>query len=213
MASARSAASARTARNDSRLPWMSERTAYRNGRSGGGPQLAMDAIEDPVDEAPGLLGPELLGDLDRLVDGHLGRYLGRAQELVDGQPQDVAIDHGHPLELPVLGALPDHAIDAVLVGAHAPHDSAGELSRLLVHGMPGPELRLVGRGIGVPAQIELIQELEGDLPSLASPAHDRRPRGCARRTPPSQWPRRPPPARDCPPRPPLAPRPVPRRER
>src|SRR5690348_14014226 len=95
-ASAREAASARTASSASRFPWMSDRIAYRTSRrSGGRAQLLVDAVEDAVDEAARLPRAELLGDLDGLVDGHLGRYLILIQELVHGQAQDVAVDHRH----------------------------------------------------------------------------------------------------------------------
>src|SRR5215470_4728976 len=107
-ASAREAASARTASSASRLPWMSDRIAYRTGRrSGGRAELLVNAVEDAVDETARLPGAELLRDLDGLVDGDLGRDLALLEQLVHGEPQDVAIDDRHPVEIPVLGVLRD----------------------------------------------------------------------------------------------------------
>src|SRR5207253_3878619 len=73
--------------------------------SGGGAELLADAVEDAVDEAARLLGTELLCDLERLVDRHLGRHVGRPQELVDALPENVAVHDRHAVEAPVLGEL------------------------------------------------------------------------------------------------------------
>src|SRR5919201_1355626 len=113
--SARNRASSRTARSASRLPWISDRMAYRTaGGSGGGPQLFADPVQNSVDEAARLLRAELLGDLDGLVDGDLGGHVA-GEQLVHGHAQDVPVHHGHPIEFPVLGVLPDELIRLFLI--------------------------------------------------------------------------------------------------
>src|SRR6266545_1405289 len=69
------AASASTAERASMLPCTSERTAYRTQASAGGPQLFVNAVQDPVDEAARLLGAELLRHLERFVDRDLRRHV------------------------------------------------------------------------------------------------------------------------------------------
>src|ERR687891_904815 len=116
--SARSWQSARTARSASRLPWMSDRIAYRTTPpvSGGrGTMLAQDPVQHAVDEPARLGRPELLGDLDGLVDGGLGRHLGLPEQLVHRHPEDVAVHHRHAVEVPVLGVLREELVDLALL--------------------------------------------------------------------------------------------------
>src|SRR5215470_730723 len=151
---------------------MSDSTAYRTGAdSERRTEFFVDAIEQAVDESARLLGPELLGDLDRLVDRDLRRHLGRPQELVDRQPEDVAVDDGHPLEVPVLRELRDRVIDLRLVRLHAADERIAEGTRVVVDGMPRPELLVVRNRIVVAVEVELVQELEGDLAGLPALAH------------------------------------------
>src|SRR2546425_2767888 len=126
-------ASSRTARRASRLPWISDRMAYRTARgSGRGPQLFADAVQNAVDEAARLFGPELLGDLDGLVDGHLGWHLA-GQKLVHRHAEEVTVHHRHAIQLPVLRVLADELIGFVLVLLSAAHEGVGEDARVVVH--------------------------------------------------------------------------------
>src|SRR5438034_11281739 len=113
----------------------------------------MDAVEDAVDEAARLARAELLGDLDRLVDDDLRRRVRAPAELVDGETEDVAIDHGHPVEVPVLREARDDVVDLALARLRAADDRVGELARVLVEGMTRPELRPVRRGIALARQV------------------------------------------------------------
>src|SRR6185369_66527 len=65
-------------------------------------ELLATAVEDAVDERRRLVGAVALGDLDGLVDRHLRRHVVDVLELVERQPQKVAIDARHTLEAPVL---------------------------------------------------------------------------------------------------------------
>src|SRR5262245_1838441 len=151
---------------------MSESTAYRTAQgSDGRAEFFVDAVEHTVDEAARLFRPELLGDLDRFVDGDLRWYVIGPQQLVDCQPEDVAIDHGHPLEIPVLGELRDHLVDLRLVRLGAAHEGVAEQVSLLVDRMARPELGLVSAGVVLAVQVELVQELERDLARLPAAAH------------------------------------------
>src|SRR5216684_1704702 len=68
-------------------------------------------VEDAVDELRRLVVPELLGDLDGLVDHDELRRAALVQKFVDRHPDDVAIDDGHTREAPVVSLGLDHAVD------------------------------------------------------------------------------------------------------
>ena len=56
-----------------------------------------------VHEAPRVVGRERRGQLDRLVQDHRRRHVVAGQQLGGGQPQDVAVDDGHAVEVPADG--------------------------------------------------------------------------------------------------------------
>src|SRR5919106_2367630 len=175
MASAAPTQSARTARRASRFPWMSDRIAYRTSgpaSGGGGTMFAQDAVQHAVDEPARLRCPELLGDLDRLVDGGLRRHLGLPEQLVHRHAQDVAIDHGHAVEVPVLGVLGQERVDLALLLFAAAHQGFGEGLGLGIDRAPLPELALVRHRILGRVQIELVEELQGHLSRLSPASHD-----------------------------------------
>src|SRR5262249_46581064 len=142
-----------------------------------------------------------------------GWHVGTPQELEDSLAQDVAIDHGHALDLPVLRVLRDQLVDLALVELGATHQSLGELAYLGVHGVPRPELVEVRDRRALVLHVQLVQELEGELAGLATLAHQGRRRarrggagraraGPSRSHPPLSGPARPPPSPGCPPAPP-----------
>src|SRR5262245_40469252 len=170
--SARDEASASTARSASRLPWTSDRMAYLTGGAySGGTQLPIDPVEHTIDEATRFAGAELLRDLDGFVDGDLGRHARLAEQLVHGDAQNVAVDDGHTLQIPVLRRLRDDGVDLRLLQLGAAHKRSRERPRLLVHRMTLPEVGLERRGVGGARLVELIEELQRDLPSLAPLSH------------------------------------------
>src|SRR5262245_20297901 len=174
-------ASARTAPSASRLAWMSDRMAKRMATLGRGgtlgrrPELFVDAVEDSVDEAAGLVGAELLGDLERLVDRDLRRNRLHPEELEDSLAEDIAIHHGHAVEFPVLGVLRDDLVDLRLVELRPADQDLGERPHFVVDGVAGPELRQVGLGVVLALEVQLVEELERYLASLAALAHVIRP--------------------------------------
>ena len=91
-----------------------------------------EPVEDAVDEPARLGGAVPLGQLERLVDGDLGRHVGAEQHLVSPEPEDVAVDGGHPVEPPVLGHLGDQRVDPGLVLLDPRDQALGELDELLV---------------------------------------------------------------------------------
>src|SRR5262249_24944092 len=109
-----------------------------------------------------------------------GWHVGTPQELEDSLAQDVAIDHGHALDLPVLRVLRDQLVDLALVELGATHQSLGELAYLGVHGVPRPELVEVRDRRALVLHVQLVQELEGELAGLATLAHQGRRRGVRR---------------------------------
>src|SRR5262245_28543425 len=137
----------------------------------GGPELFVHAVEDAVDEPARFLRAELLRDLDRLVDHDPGRRLAHPQELEDTLSENVAVDDGHPVDVPVLRVLRDHLVDLPLVQLRAPHQGFAEFPRVRVHRMPGPELVEMRLGIALALHVELVQELERNLARLSSTTH------------------------------------------
>src|SRR5215470_9407248 len=103
-------------------------------RSGWRAKFLVDAIEDAVDEAAGLVRAELLGHLERLVDRHLGWHVLHPEDLEHALPQDVAIDHRHAIEIPVLGELRDELVDLRLVEFGAADQDFGEFTDLPIDG-------------------------------------------------------------------------------
>src|SRR6478736_3013630 len=91
------------------------------------PQLLGDAAQEAVDEAAGVLGRVLLGQLDRLADHDRARDLGLPPELVGGQPEDGAVDRGHALERPVLRELAQQRVDVGVVLLDPTHEPLGVL--------------------------------------------------------------------------------------
>src|SRR5687768_2877484 len=145
---------------------MSERIAYFT-RSGRGAQFPVDAVQDSVDEATRLGGPELLGDLDGLVDGDLAGHARLEEQLVDGQPQDVAIDDGHAVQVPVLGALRDALVDLALLSLGALDEGVGKGTSLVVDRVTCPEVGLERTRVGGAVLLQLIEELQRELAGLA----------------------------------------------
>ena len=133
-----------------------------------------DPVEDAVDEPARLGGAVPLGQLERLVDGDLGRDLGAEEHLVGAQPEDVAVDGGHAVEPPVLGHLRDHLVDLGLVLPDAGDQVLGELDELVVaQEPPVDELADLGDGhAGV--LLDLVEHLEGDFTASGASRHDQR---------------------------------------
>lgn len=75
----------------------------------------MQAVEDAVDES-GRVGRAVAPrQLDRFIEGDVRRRLGRMQQLVGAEPQDVAIDGSHARQPPILRRLAQPAIDVGLI--------------------------------------------------------------------------------------------------
>src|SRR5581483_492136 len=73
----------------------------------------------------GLLRRVAPRQLDGLGDDRGRGNVGPLEELVDADPQEVAIDDRHAFEGPVLGEAPDDAVDLVLMLADAGHEVGG----------------------------------------------------------------------------------------
>ena len=75
--------------------------------------------EHAVDEARRIVGGQVLGQLDRLVDGHrFGDVVG-VQQFPDRDPQDRPVDGGQPLQRPALQVRGDQVVDVRGVLGHA----------------------------------------------------------------------------------------------
>ena len=62
-----------------------------------------DPAEQAVEEARRVVGGQLSGQLHRLADRHRVVDLVDVQQLVHGDPGQVAVDHRHPVQRPALG--------------------------------------------------------------------------------------------------------------
>src|SRR5229473_836197 len=126
-----------------------------------------DAAQDAVDEAPGLVARESLGQLDRFIDGGLGRHPAVNGDLVDGDPKHDAVHFGHLVELPVVGGFTEDCVQFFSVGDDASHELAGESRdvgsrRALISVIQQDLFGIVIRSL------ELEQDLERQLPGLVA---------------------------------------------
>src|SRR6266852_942903 len=129
-----------------------------------------DATQDAVDEAPGLVAREGLGELDRFVDGGFGRYAAVDGDLVNGDAKHDAVHLGHLVELPVVGGLAKDSVQFLPVGDDPAHQLAGKgrdvggrraLTRVIEQDLLGIVIR----------SLELEQDLERQLPGLVPLPH------------------------------------------
>src|SRR5262249_39216468 len=92
-------------------------------------------------------------------------------QLVHGDAEDVAVDDGHAVEIPVLGRLCDDGVDLRLLQLGAAHERRRERPRPLVDRLTVPEVALERRGAGGARLVERIDELRGTLSSPAPLSH------------------------------------------
>ena len=121
-----------------------------------GRAAARDRVEHAVHERGRAIPAEVVRELDRLVDHHLGRRVA-VQELVHREPQQVAVDGGHPLDPPVarvLGTLGGLALLQATAGAF-------ERAGIAVSTRPDPFTTAVVSGALVAVAI-----VAGALPAL-----------------------------------------------
>lgn len=96
-------------------------------------ELFTDSVKNAVDKDGGLAAAVSLGDLDGLIDDDRRRDELFLKELEHGDPQDIAVDEGHPRDPPVLGISLDQGIDFFFPGDNPPHQPIGVLLDLPVH--------------------------------------------------------------------------------
>src|SRR5215207_4676166 len=75
-------------------------------------------VEDAVDECRRILRRELARKFDGLIDCYFWRRAGEL-DLINGEPEDVAVERRHPLDRPVLRVAFQNAIDFAPVFADA----------------------------------------------------------------------------------------------
>src|SRR6266404_7824531 len=63
-------------------------------------QIALDGVEDAVDELGGFVSREAAGNFESFVDGD-GARCRLVQKLINGKPQNIAIDDRHTRNAPV----------------------------------------------------------------------------------------------------------------
>eukprot|EP01022_Parablepharisma_sp_SALTPOND_P024123 TRINITY_DN5305_c1_g4_i2.p1 TRINITY_DN5305_c1_g4~~TRINITY_DN5305_c1_g4_i2.p1 ORF type:complete len:914 (+),score=247.13 TRINITY_DN5305_c1_g4_i2:98-2839(+) len=128
-------------------------------------------VQHRVDKGGGLVGPVALGQLHRLVDGHLGRHRLHGEEhLIAGQAQDVAVHPVHALHPPAPAGRGQGLVDVCRRAADAHDQHAGVVPQ---PGRGGEVVgkavqRVLGRGVAV---LHLIEHLEGQLAAFAAFAH------------------------------------------
>src|SRR5262249_3963157 len=130
-------------------------------------------VQDAIDELRRLLRAELLGDLDGLVDDDQLRRVGLVQELVDRHADDVAVDHRHALEAPVVGLGHDHLVDFWEILEGAAEDARGELARVRLRLLQ--ILERVDHRVGrIAGEVVLVEHLQRQLACFASRSHPHR---------------------------------------
>ena len=82
-------------------------------------QVAFHAVENAVNETPGLSAAESFGKLDRFVDRNNGWNVVAIKHFVDSQAQDVSIDSGDAMELVILAVTANTLIDLGQVLDHS----------------------------------------------------------------------------------------------
>src|SRR5437867_200555 len=131
--------------------------------------LAKDAVQDAVDEGSRLLVAEQLHDLDGFVERDAGRNVRQVQEFIDRHSQDGPICDRHPVNGPVLGVAAEQSVQFVCVGDDPVDEAFGKGLGLRMCRVLRPEvLQPAGRAA---MDIPLVQDLEGQLASLAAQAH------------------------------------------
>jgi hypothetical protein len=135
-------------------------------------QVSLDGVEDAVDELRRLVGGEAPGDFERFVDGD-GARRRLVQELVDGQPQDIAIDDGHTRDAPVLCARAYALVQLRKVRERSRSQPRRKLARrrlriLVTQLRPVRAHKLVRTGFG---NISRKEHLQGALTRLTSRPH------------------------------------------
>jgi hypothetical protein len=147
----------------------------RSGGGGAGFGLAggQKAVEDAVDKGGRLGGPEPLGQLDRLVDGHSAGRFG-VQDFKGPHPQHVAVGGGHPLQAPVVGRAGQQGIELRPIAADARDQRPGEIDQF--RGVQPIEPR-AEEAIGLARivsgiQVVLKQHLQGDFACPAAATHE-----------------------------------------
>src|SRR3990172_2554096 len=85
----------------------------------------LNRVEDAIDELHRFFPAERLGQLQRFVDDNVTRR-GAVEKLADGEPQDDAVERGHPRQTPVLCRFDDDRIDRPEVGDRQTDKLLGE---------------------------------------------------------------------------------------
>src|SRR5437660_10790925 len=91
-------------------------------------KIALDGVEDSVDELRGLVRGKSAGDFEGLIYRY-GARRGLVQELVNSETQDVAIHQRHARDAPVFGARANSFVDLWQIFQRAQRQSGRELVR------------------------------------------------------------------------------------
>lgn len=123
----------------------------------------LDSIEDPVDKAAGFFGPEAFPQVDGFVQGHLGRNVITIAEFKGGETKQVAVNHRHSLQSPILRNPLDAPVNLFAMFQDTQDDSFGELVFPLIR---RKVLLQLGQGLcGImTGDIPMVQNLQGKLP-------------------------------------------------
>src|SRR5882762_1373827 len=73
-------------------------------------KLSFDFVENSIDEFTAVLGREFFRNIDCFVDADDRRNVIPMKHFEDGQPQNIAIDRGNAMKIPILCVLLDQLI-------------------------------------------------------------------------------------------------------
>ena len=102
----------------------------------------------------------------------IGRDVDAPEELPDPGPQDVPVHDRHPIELPVLGEAADQLVDLGLVRLDAADQRVREArARRRAPRWRCQKASITGPGSRLAPDVQLVEELERELASLAPASH------------------------------------------
>jgi len=134
-------------------------------------EFAAYGVEDAVEELDAFGSGVAAGDFEGFVDDYRGGGFGEAEHFGYGGAEEVAVNHGHALDAPVLGVLLDESIDLFVLRGGEAVKIVGEASGFevdIVAGGPEEGLDFVRFLF---AQVALKEHLHGEFAGLAACSH------------------------------------------
>jgi hypothetical protein len=125
--------------------------------------LSLNSVQNAVDETSGISGSKSFSKVNGLIEGYFGRDIIAIEQFKRSDPEDRTIDHGHPIQAPMLGVLLNELIDLATMFQDPDDDLLAKFVPLSLGKQMGPQLPEDPQGI-LSRDVPLIKSLEGKLP-------------------------------------------------